>query len=108
MCGVLGLTFELGLRPPNALLAVPQCPLVIASPVISSLLTAFRGLVAVSAHVDEQCLSESLCTASCLTGPVHGLSCEWWISFQNSAQSFSLHRVFFAQNIDLISESFVI
>lgn len=55
MCGVLGLCFELGFCPPNALLAVPQCPLVIASLVISSLLTAFRGLVAVSALIDELC-----------------------------------------------------
>lgn len=52
MRALLGLFFVLGLCPSNAVL---QCPSVITSRVISSLLTAFRGLVAISAPIDELC-----------------------------------------------------
>lgn len=64
LCGVKGVScvsvwcsgsLELGLFPLNMLLAVPQCSLVIASLVISSLLPAFVVLAAISAHIDELC-----------------------------------------------------
>lgn len=45
--------------PLSVLLAVTQCPSVIASPVISSLLPVVALLAAVSAHIDELCQCKS-------------------------------------------------
>lgn len=64
-------SFELGLCLLNALLAVPQCPLVIAAPVISSLLTVFRGLVAVSAYIDLLCQGNIYQSPSVLYSTFH-------------------------------------
>lgn len=72
MCAVLGFSFVLGLCPSNA---VPQCPSVITSPVISSLLTAFKGLVAISAHIDELCQGNVYQNPSLLYGKLFNWPC---------------------------------
>lgn len=97
-------SFELWLCLLNALLAVPQCPLVIAAPVISCLLTVFRGLVAISAHVDLLCQGNVYRSPSVLYSTLLHWPCMWAVMrVVDFIQLGPLHRVFFAQNIPLIS-----